>query len=92
MSRRSLAILSEGRLSDSQRKSLTLLSLGWLAVAIVPEPTNDGRVRRRTFMYAINNNFLDNSPSPRIKRNRDKIKKEDEEILAIIRTFISWEV
>ena len=91
MSIRSLAILSEGRLSDSQRKALTLLSLGWLAVAIVPEPTDDGRVRRRNFMYVTNYNFLDNSPSLIERKKRDKIKREDEEIMAIIHTFITWD-
>lgn len=92
MSRRSLAILSAGMLSDSQKRSLTLLSEGWLAVAIVPEPTDDGRVRRRNFMYAITNNFLDNSPSPTAKKKKDKIKREDEEVLSIIHTFMSWVV
>lgn len=90
MSNRALAILSEGMLSDSEIRSLTLLSQGWLAVAIVPE--DDGIVHRRNFMYAITNNFLDNSPSPTAKKKKDKIKREDEEVLSIIHTFMSWVV
>jgi len=35
---RPLAILSEGRLSESQIRALTLLSLGWLEVFIAPPP------------------------------------------------------
>ena len=81
MSRRSLAILSEGRLSDSQRRSLTLLSLGWLELTYVPEePVR--RKRRR------GGSSSDTSPS-RDRSNR--LRKEDEEIFAIIRTFIAWE-
>ena len=81
MSRRSLAILSEGRLSDSQRRSLTLLSLGWLELTYVPEePVR--RKRRR------GGSSSDTSVS-RDKKNR--IRREDEEIFAIIRTFIAWE-
>jgi hypothetical protein len=89
MSRRSLAILSAGMLSDSQKRSLTLLSEGWLAVALVPEPTDDGRVRRRVFAYAV---FSGDVSGIVGKKKNDRVKKDDEEILAIIHTFMSWVV
>lgn len=85
--RRSLAILSVGMLSDSQRRSLTLLSEGWLAVALVPEEGITSR-RRRNFAYVAGKNFLSN-----IKKvdNNDKRKKnDDEEIMGVIRTFMTW--
>ena len=86
--RRSLAILSEGRLSDSQREALTLLSLGWLAVAIsLPEGSTR---KRKAFYYVVNHNFLRRSKPKPIKR--DKIAIHNEEIMAIIRSFVTWEV
>lgn len=87
MSRRSLAILSAGMLSDSQKRALTLLSEGWLAIALVPEDGITSR-RRRNFAYVADKNFLSN-----IKKvdNNDKRKKnDDEEIMGVIRTFMTW--
>ena len=81
MSRRSLAILSEGRLSDSQRRSLTLLSLGWLELTYVPE----GPVRKKRRRGGSSS---DTAPS---RERKNRIRREDEEIFAIIRTFIAWE-
>lgn len=88
MSNRSLAILSQGMLSDSQKRSLTLLSEGWLAVSLVPEPTADGRPRRRVFAYAVFSS--DGISAPNAKKNDDRVKKDDEEVMAIIHTFIQW--
>lgn len=80
--------MSEGMLSDSQRKALTLLSLGWLAVALVPaDGISSGR--RRNFVYVVGYNFLSKSKKP--KDDEKRRKRDDEEIMAIIRTFISWE-
>jgi len=86
---RSLAILSEGMLSDSQKRSLTLLSQGWLAVALTPVPDETIVVpRRRNFVYVVNKNFLSKSKKVDLA---DKIRKmDDEEIFSIISTFIQW--
>lgn len=81
MSRRSLAILSEGMLSDSQRRSLTLLSLGWIELTYVPEEPVRRRRRR-------GGSSSDTSPS---RERSNRLRREDEEIFAIIRTFIAWE-
>jgi len=80
---RPLAILSEGRLSESQIRALTLLSLGWLEVFIAPEPDDDRpRVIKAGFVM------------PESKKNHQKmklLKQDDEEIYAIISTFIKWQ-
>jgi len=86
---RSLAILSKGRLSDSQKRSLTLLSRGWLAVAITPIPDETITTpRRRNFAYVVNKNFL--SKSKKVDLADKRRKTDDEEILSIISTFIQW--
>jgi len=79
---RPLAILSEGRLSESQIRALTLLSLGWLEVFIAPPPEEEPRVIKAGFVM------------PESKRNHQKmklLKQDDEEIYAIISTFIKWQ-
>lgn len=81
---RPLAILSEGRLSESQIRALTLLSLGWLEVFVAPEPEDDGRPR------VIKAGFV----MPEAKKKNQKTKRleqDDEEIYAIISTFIQWQ-
>lgn len=86
---RSLAILSEGMLSDSQKRSLTLLSQGWLAVAITPIPDETITVpRRRNFIYVTNKNFF--SKSKKVDLADKRRKADDEEIFSIISTFIQW--
>jgi len=86
---RSLAILSEGMLSDSQKRSLTLLSQGWLAIAITPVPDETITVpRRRNFAYVVNKNFLTKSKKVDVADRRRKA--DDEEIFSIISTFIQW--
>ncbi|MFA7287684.1 MAG: hypothetical protein WC055_02290 [Melioribacteraceae bacterium] len=81
MSRRALAILSEGMLSESQKRSLTLLSLGMIEVTLSPTPTPE---RRRRGGGRDGSYVEDQS-------HRIKLQKEDEEILALIRSFIEWE-
>jgi hypothetical protein len=84
MSRRSLAILSEGMLSDSQRRSLTLLSLGWLELTYVPEEPKKKKKKGGGIPWDIVN--------PNKKKRKDREKefrlKEERELLAIIRTFM----
>jgi hypothetical protein len=80
MSRRSLAILSEGMLSDSQRRALTMLSLGWLELTYVPEPVTR---RRRRGGGSDGSAIWD--------KKWEILKREDEEIFAIISTFMEWE-
>lgn len=82
MAKRALAILSEGRLSESQRKTLTLLSLGWLELIYVPDEEEETPIRRGGGVY---------KKIDREKELWDLLKKEDEEVFAIIRTFIQWE-
>ena len=83
MAKRALAILSEGRLSESQRKTLTLLSLGWLELIYVPEEEEEER--HSGGGYTVSKKI------DREKELWDLLKKEDEEVFAIIRTFIQWE-
>jgi hypothetical protein len=86
MSRRSLAILSEGMLSDSQRRTLTLLSLGWLELTYVPEEDDDTRRRR-----GGGGTYYRTPYDDRWEKKAEILKREDEEIFAIISTFIEWE-
>lgn len=80
---RPLAILSEGRLSESQIRALTLLSLGWLEVFVAPPPEDDRpRVIKAGFVM------------PEAKKKNQKTKRleqDDEEIYAIISTFMKWQ-
>lgn len=85
MSRRSLAILSEGMLSDSQRRTLTLLSLGWLELTYVPQ-VEEEEPRRRGGGYPTRTPYDD-----RWEKKAEILKREDEEIFAIISTFMEWE-
>ena len=87
---RPLAILSEGRLSDSQIRALTLASLGWLELVLSPNEVAEIR-RRRGLGRIIMPEW---TPREKQRKNDDeermkRIREDDEEILAIIRTFIS---
>lgn len=84
MARRSLAIMSEGRLSESQRLTLTLLSLGWLQLIYVPQPEEDDGRRTLGVVYmGAERNY---------KQEKFKaLKEEDEVIFAIISTFVQWQ-
>lgn len=79
---RPLAILSEGRLSESQIRALTLLSLGWLELIYVPE--DDGI---RDLPIVGGGDAAKNYSNWRKKL----IKEEDEIIFSIISTFIKWQ-
>jgi len=85
MARRSLAILSEGMLSDSQKRSLTLLSLGWIEVTFVRvlDEEDDGR-RSLGIVYG-------HSKPNKTDWREKQLRQEDEEIYAIISTFIQWQ-
>ena len=82
MSRRSLAILTDGMLSDSQKRTLTLLSLGWIADALVYVPEEEEEKKK----VRVWNN-PDSEPNPIDKRAK-QLKEEDEYIYSIILTFI----
>jgi hypothetical protein len=82
---RSLAILSEGRLSESQKRTLTLLSLGWIEVTMAPvaEPEDDG-VRKLGVIYT--------GPERNLKNEKlKKLQEDDEVIFSIIATFVQWQ-
>ncbi len=82
MSRHSLAILTDGMLSDSQKRTLTLLSLGWIADALVYVPEEEEE-KKKVRVW----NLPDTKPKP--IDNKDKqLKDEDEYIYSIISTFI----
>jgi len=80
---RALAILSEGRLSESQIRALTLLSLGWLEVFIAPPPEEEERGPQAAGAYRPQRKKMD-------WRDR-QLRQDDEEIYAIISTFIKWQ-
>lgn len=74
--RRALAISSEGMLSDSQRKALTLLSLGMLVLSIEPPiPVIEVEERRGGVKTDLQN-------------VQKRLLQEDDEILSIIYTFM----
>lgn len=86
---RPLAILSEGRLSDSQIRALTLLSLGWLELTLSEREKEETRKRRRIGVI-----YTPWNPKERQRKKEEedlvkRIREDDEEILAIIRTFIA---
>jgi hypothetical protein len=80
VSKRSLAILSDGLLSESQRRSLTLISLGWLELIYPPKAEEEDKKRRMGMLIETERN----DASEIIK----KLREEDNEILAIIYTFM----
>jgi len=83
--KRPLAILTEGMLSESQIRALTLLSLGWIEVVYVPttEEEDDGR-RTLGVVYM--------GPVRDYKQEQYKrLKEEDEVIFSIISTFVQWQ-
>jgi len=82
-SNRPLAILSEGRLSESVIRALTLLSLGWLEVTIVPEPEEEERRPQAAGAYRPQRKEID--------FKEKALRRDDEEIYAIISTFIKWQ-
>ncbi len=82
MSRRSLAILTDGMLSESQKRTLTLLSLGWIENALVYVPEEE-EPKKKVRVW----NNPDNPPSPIAERMK-RLKQEDEEIFSIISTFM----
>ena len=84
---RPLAILSEGRLSDSQTRTLTLASLGWLELILAPSEVEE--IRRRRRIGVIVTPSRNNRKKEQEDEYNERIKKDDEEIIAIIRTFIS---
>lgn len=85
LGKRPLALLSEGRLSESQIRALTLLSLGWIEVFLAPEEEDDDRGRRRL------NVVYNGNPRNYGLELLDRIKRDDDEVLGIIRTFIAWQ-
>lgn len=87
MSKRPLAILTEGMLSESQVRALTLLSLGWIEVVLAPTEIEEIRKRRKMGVVFRNN---DNVKSKKQQRE-EMVKADDEEILTIIRTFMQWQ-
>lgn len=84
LGKRPLALLSEGRLSESQIRALTLLSLGWIEVIYVPEPEEDDGRRTLGVVYmGAERNY---------KQEKFKaLKEEDDVIFAIISTFVQWQ-
>ena len=85
LGKRPLALLTEGMLSESQIRALTLLSLGWLEVFVAPEEEEEDRGRRR-----LNVVYNGNPRNYRLEL-LDRIRKDDDEVLGIIRTFIAWQ-
>ncbi len=86
MANRPLAILSEGRLSEAQSRALTLLSLGWLEIGLSPAVIEE--IRRGFGLRIIYTGPITEKPID--WRNR-QFRAEDEEIMAIISTFIQWQ-
>jgi len=84
MAKRPLALLTEGRLSESVVRALTLLSLGWIEITMAPEePEDDGR-RTLGVVYM--------GPTRDYKQEQYKrLKDEDEVIFSIISTFVQWQ-
>lgn len=86
---RPLAILSEGRLTSSQIRAITLASLGWLDLEL--SENEKAAIRKKRSIRVV---YPQTNPRER-QRKRDeeerlkRIREEDEEMLAIIRTFIS---
>lgn len=85
LGRRPLALLSEGRLSESQVRALTLLSLGWIEVVYVPEEEEEDDGRRT--LGVVYTGPKRDYKSELYKR----LKEEDEIIFSIISTFVQWQ-
>jgi len=86
---RPLAILSEGRLTSSQVRALTLASLGWIEITLSDNEIAAIRKKRSIRVIYPIQNPRDKQQKRDAEERLKRIKEEDEEMLAIIRTFIS---
>jgi len=85
MAKRPLALLTEGRLSESQVRALTLLSLGWIEVTYVPAPEEEDDGRRTLGVVYMG------PPRDYKQEQYKRLKEEDEVIFSIISTFVQWQ-
>lgn len=70
-----LSIATRGRLSNSAKKTLTLATIGWLLYVTPPTPIEnqaDGRSNSKVV----------------IKKNGEKIRLDDDEIISMIKMFM----
>ena len=74
-----IAIATDGYISTSSLRTLTLATLGWLVIATTPVPTTSGGSGGSTYEYVHKDELTE---------RRKKIIEDDEEILCIIKTFL----
>ena len=80
MAKRPLAILTEGRLTESQVRALTLLSLGWIEVVYVVPDTGERRLPA-----------MGGGEGGKKMYSWDRLKQEEEIIMSLISTFKQWQ-
>lgn len=86
MVKRPLAILSEGRITEAQSTALTLLSLGWIEIGLAQSEIEE--IRRNNKLRVI---YMGPEQEKPLDRQYKRQLADDQEVLAIIHTFIEWQ-
>lgn len=77
--RRALAMMSEGMLSSSTKKAITIASIGWLVFSGTPTPPSDGGDGGYSHSESHDKKILE--------ERRKKIKQNEQEWMLFIKIF-----
>lgn len=88
MIRRPLAILSEGRLTLSQSRAITLLSLGLIEVFLAPLEEDEKKKKGGGASAFVYNNKKDYREDDLKEKLKKRLLQDDDEIYAIINIFM----